>query len=168
MSDKWGGRRSRAPKTVPRALIGVIAPFSSYEWFRDKNFLTHEYIENQKSLAQIAREVGCSRATVAKYLLEFGVALRRDGIPHYRKSQLAYGEKLHNDRIVPHLGELRIIEKLHELRQQGRSYAHLADWANESGIPTKNRSKRWDRRTIFEILRRRALTPGPPQVTASR
>lgn len=76
--------------------------FSSYEWFRDKDFLVQEYIEKQKSIAQIARDVGCSRSTVAKYLLELGIEVRKDGLPHYRKSQLAYGELIQNGHIVLH------------------------------------------------------------------
>jgi transposase-like protein len=135
-------------------LITLPEPFNSYDWFRDKDFLTREYMENQKSTAQIARELGCARSTIVKFLLDFGIELRRDGLPHYRKSQLAYGEKIYGGRIVPHLSEVRIIEQFLALRNEGRSYAKLAHWANNQGILTKNRTRRWDRRTIFEILRR--------------
>lgn len=105
-------------------------------------------------MAQIAREIGCARSTVVKFLLEFGVELRKDGLPHYQKSQLAYGEKLYGGSVVPHLAELRIVAKFMELRREGRSYGEIAWWANQNGVPTKYRTGRWDRRTIFEILRR--------------
>lgn len=117
--------------------------------------MTEQYVDNRKSLAQIAREIGCARSTVVKFLLEFGIELRRDGLlPSYPKSQPAYGEKLYGGKIVPHLGELRVIEQFKELRKHGLSYGKLAKWANENQVPTKNKAGRWDRRTIFEILRR--------------
>ena len=117
--------------------------------------MTREYVENQKSIAQIARELGCSRSTITSHLLEHGMDLRRDGLPkHYRKSQLSYGEKMKNGRVVQHLGEVRTIEQFISMRRSGLSFAKLAKWANDNDIPTKNRVGAWDRRTIFEILRR--------------
>ena len=87
--------------------------------------------------------------------MEFGVEIRQDGLlPHYPKSQTAYGEKIYGGRVVPHLGELRVIEQFMELRKQGLSYGKLAKWANDNKIPTKNRVGKWDRRTIFAILSR--------------
>jgi hypothetical protein len=152
---KWGSaRRSNRPH-VPHATIAIQAPYSSHDWFRDKDFLKRDYVELQKSTAQIAREIGCARSTVVKYLLEFGIELRRDGLPaNYRKSQLAYGERIHNGKVVPHLGELRIIEAMVKRRRDGATYAELAQWANSNKVPTKNRTGKWDRRTIWEILGR--------------
>lgn len=153
--SKWGNARSGDPQNVPQALIPLRTPFSSYPWFKDKGFLAQEYLERQKSLAQIARELGCARSTVLKYLLEAGVEPRRDGLlPNYRKSQLAYGEKIRNGQAVPHLGEIGVIRQFVDLRGQGLSYEKLATWANRERIPTKNRTGRWDRRTIFEIIKR--------------
>jgi hypothetical protein len=128
---KWGSaRRSNRPH-VPHATIAIQAPYSSHDWFRDKDFLKREYLELQKSTAQIAREIGCARSTVVKYLLEFSIELRRDGLPaNYRKSQLGYGERIHNAKVVPHLSELRIIEAMAKQRRDGATYAELAQWAN--------------------------------------
>ena len=151
---KWGGARRSHPQNGPQALIPLRTPFPSYAWFQDKEFLTQEYVERQKSLAQIARELGCVRSTVAKHLLEAGIEPRQEGLPHHRKGQLAYGEKLRNGQVVPHLGEVSAIQQLAALRGKGLSYEKLAVWANQERIPTKNRTGRWDRRTIFEILRR--------------
>lgn len=108
-------------------------------------------------MAQIAREIGCARSTVVKYLLEFGIKLRQDGLlPTYPKSQPAFGEKVYGGKTLPHLGELRIIDQFCKLRQIGLSYGEIAKWANQHQIPTKNKASRWDRRTIFEILRRKS------------
>ena len=151
----WGHSRRAYLWDGPQALIALREPFISYDRFCDKDFLTQEYIEKQKSMAQIARECGCAKSMIAARLLEFGIELRRDGLPHYRKSQLAYGEKMYGGRVVPHLAEQRIIERFAEMRQEGLSYAKLAKWANHEKVPTKNGVGQWDRRTIFEILRRR-------------
>ena len=63
---------------------------------------------------------------------------------HYRKSQLAYGEKIHNGRIVPHLDERMVITQFTEMRRQELPYADLATWPNKAAIPTKNRGRRGD------------------------
>ena len=58
---------------------------------------------------------------------------------------------------MPHLAELRIVTKFMELRREGCTYGEIAWWANQNGVPTKNRTGWWDRRTIFEILRRNGV-----------
>ena len=157
----WGDVRGAHRLNVPHARIAVTRAFSSFHWFRDKDFLIEQYVTKEKSLAQIAHEVGCARATVVTHLMEFGIEIRQDGLlPHYLKSQTAYGEKNYGGRVVPHLGELAIIEQFLKLRKQGLSYEKLARWANHNQIPTKNKVGRWDRRTIFEILRRRLKPRG--------
>jgi hypothetical protein len=153
--NKWGRAKGAHLWNGPQALIALREPFLSYDPFRDKDFLTREYIEKQKSAAQIARDCGCARSTVTARLLEFGIELRRDGLPlHYRKSQLAYGERIQSGRVVPHRGERKVIERFQEMRKAGLSYGKLAHWANHEGVPTKNGVGQWNRRTIFEILKR--------------
>jgi len=154
LNFKWGDECRSHPKNDPQVLVSVREGFSSYEWFRDKAFLTREYIEQEKSIAQIAREVGFARSTVVKFLLESGIGLRKKRLLCYRKSQLAYGERIKGGRTVPHLGEISIIKQFSSKRSAGSSYAEIAHWANKQGISPTNRVSRWDRRTIFEILRR--------------
>ena len=104
----WGDVRDAHRLNVPHARISIIKPFSSYDWFKDKDFLFDQYVTKQKSLAQVAREAGCARSTVVTRQMEFGIEIRQDGLlPHYPKSQTAYGEKIYGGRVVPHLGELR-------------------------------------------------------------
>lgn len=157
--ENWGDSRASTLLHSPQPKITVPEPFSSYNWFTDKDFLTQEYVEKRKSLSLIAREIGCARSTVIEHLLKNGILLRDDGLlSHYNKSQLAYGERLYNGQVVPHLGELRIIEQFQTLRKEGMSFGKIAKWANEQKIPTKNKVSEWNRRTIFEILRRTAMT----------
>ena len=108
MRKNWGDVRDAHRLHVPHARISIIRPFSSYDWFKDKDFLYDQYVTKQKSLAQVAREAGCARSTVVTRQMEFGIEIRQDGLlPHYPKSQTAYGEKIYGGRVVPHLGELR-------------------------------------------------------------
>lgn len=117
--------------------------------------MTQEYIEKRKSLSLIARELKCARSTVIDHLLKNGISLRAEGfLSNYNKSQLAYGKRLQNGQVVPHLGELRIIDQFQVMRSQGLSFGKIANWANDQKIPTKNKVGKWNRRTIFEILRR--------------
>lgn len=158
----WGGSRGSKLLNSPQPRLTVTQPFSSYNWFTDKEFLTREYIEKEKSLSLIAHEIGCARSTVIEHLLKHGIELRTDGLlPHYKKSQLAYGERIYGGKVVPHLGEMNVIARFQELRRRGMSFGKIANWANEQLIPTKNRASKWNRRTIFEILRRNERSDCP-------
>ena len=64
-----------------------------------------------------------------------------------------------NGTTVCHKGEQTVITKLRDLRSQGLSYGKLAEWLNTNRIETKNGVGKWDRRTVFEILRRTIDTP---------
>jgi biotin operon repressor len=152
--EEWGNERVGYPKFVPHLTITVKAPFKSINCVKDKNYLTQEYVSNGKSLNAVAKSLGCSRHAVVKNLLNFGIELRKDGLSPLSKSQLAYGERLFKGKLVPHLGERKVILQMAELRRQGLSYEKIAKWINENHIPTKNRVGKWDRRTIYEILKR--------------
>jgi hypothetical protein len=56
--------------------------------------------------------------------------------------------------LVPHLGEQAILADMVKLRQQGKSFGDIADWLNQSEIKTKNGSAKWDRPTVFKIIKR--------------
>lgn len=83
--------------------------------------------------------------------------MREDELPGQVKGQVAYGEKIRNGKIVPHLGELRIVGELVSMRKQGLSYGKLVKWLNQNEVPTKNRSKVWDRPTVYKILKRHSV-----------
>lgn len=46
------------------------------ENLRSKNYLTNEYISNNKSCGQIAKELGCTSSAVQQYLKKFGIEVR--------------------------------------------------------------------------------------------
>jgi len=81
------------------------------------------------------------------------------------KGQLPFGFRVVHGNLVPHRGEKEILNQMIHLRKTGASYGVVADWLNSSKIPTKNKSKKWDRPTVFKILGRHAATNsvGPQQ-----
>lgn len=153
----WGDSRSGKLPSCPHSILLIPLPFNSYPWFTNKDYLYQQYVQEGKSANHISRDLKCTRSTVIKYLLDFDIPLRSHGLASYRKSQLAYGEKLHNGKVEPHLGEMRVIKELQKLRDQGLSFGKLVVWLKQRGIRTKNGSMEWDRRTIWEILRRHTV-----------
>jgi len=124
---KWGTKRTSVRLISPQARFSLITAFKSYDWFKDKQFLEQEYLANQKSAAQIAREIGCAPSTISKHLLENGIQPRHELLPNYRKSQLRYGEKIYRGQVVDHLGEMEIINELRTKRcSEGLSFGKLA------------------------------------------
>ncbi len=152
----------------PQPEILIAEPVSFYEWYRDKDFLYQEYVVNQRSTSQIAGAIGCARSTVAKALLDFEIPLR-DYLPKtYYRGQIAFGQKIRDGKVVPHLGELEIVAKLAEMRASGASYGALVKWVNEHGIKTKNGVKQWDRPTGFKILKRHSTDDFPSDALISK
>lgn len=56
--------------------------------------------------------------------------------------------------LVPHLGEQAILSDMVKLRQLGKSFGDIADWLNQNEVKTKNGSSKWDRPTIYKIIKR--------------
>lgn len=146
-----------ALKMVPPARGLHEVPFAATLMARDKDFLYQEYAVAGKSIKQIAREERCAPSTVAKYLLEFGIEPRPDRLPRQRRGQIPFGMKMRNGLLVPHLAEQATIEKLRQLRSEGKPYGDLVDWLNTNGIRSKN-GGRWDRPTVYKILKRATVT----------
>jgi hypothetical protein len=111
-------------------------------------------VENQKSAAQIAREIRCSRATVIEHLHEFDIPIRDTPAHRQRRGQIPYGMKMRNGKLVEQKGEQEIIEKLRIMRSEGKTYRELVVWLKFHNVKTKNRKSQWDRPTIYKILRR--------------
>lgn len=53
----------------------------------DRDFLEREYVQRERSLEAIARQLGCSRSTVRQALLKYGISLRpAKKIPRYQSN----------------------------------------------------------------------------------
>jgi transposase len=130
----------------------IELPFKGMLLAKDKDYLYQKYVNECKSMRQIARELGCSKSTVAKHILEFGISLREGYLPRQRRGQIPFGMKMRNGQLVPHLGEQATISKLRELRAAGKSYKALVDWLKAEGVRSKNGGQ-WDRPTVYKILK---------------
>lgn len=120
----------------------------------DKEDLHHQYIILGKSMAQIAREKGCARSTVAAALVNLGFEIRARKDLRCSKGQVPFGFRVIHGNFVSHSSELEVINKMIQMKHRGMSYGEIAKWLNLSKIPTKNRSKKWDRPTVFKIIGR--------------
>ncbi len=102
---------------------------------------------------QIALERGCARSTVGAALKELGFAIRARSDLQCSKGQVPFGFRIVKGNLVAHGGETAVLNRMAELKKTGASYGEIADWLNRQKIPTKNKAKKWDRPTIYKILK---------------
>ena len=105
------------------------------------------------NLAYIADLAGVSKTTVKDRVKSFGLKRQDDG-PRLR-GQVPYGWRLVKGKLVEHQGEQNIITQMAARRADGASYGGLVDWLNGDGVKTKNGVGKWDRPTVYKILKRR-------------
>lgn len=151
---RWLSAFDGALAAVPPPKALIETDFVAFLMAKDKDFLHQEYVVKGKSAKQIARENGWSHATVAKYLLEFGMPPRSTGLRDYPRGNAPYGARVVGGKLVVHKGEQAIIIQLNEMRSQGASYGDLVAWLNSEQVRTKNDAKKWDRPTVYKILKR--------------
>jgi len=158
---KWLTVLDCALTTVPPPKVSVEIDFIAVLLARDKDFLYQEYVVKQKSAKQIARENDWSHTTVAKYLLEFGLPPRSEGLPHHPKGNAPYGARIIKGVLIPHKGEQEVVGQLLAMRAAGKSYGDIVGWLNENGVKTKQGGK-WDRPTVYKIVQRYNSVPQTP------
>ncbi len=114
----------------------------------NEELLRKLYLEMDFSSYQIAEISGWSKTSIADALRNLGI------IKEERKGPLPrYGMKIENGKLIPHIGEQKIIKKMLTLRNKGLSYEAIATELNKKKIPSKNGGQ-WHKSTIIEILKR--------------
>ncbi len=108
-------------------------------------------------MAQIAREKGCARSTVGEALKSHSLERCQDDPVSYAAGQVPFGFRLQKGRLVVHRKEQSVIAHIVTLRGEGLSFGKIADHLNSNGVPTKNKSKGWDRPTIYKIVKRNSV-----------
>ena len=68
-------------------------------------------------------------------------------------SPVPYGYERRGDTLVPVLKEMKVLELMRSLRDQGRSYAWIASYLTSKGIPTKN-GGHWHPATVRRMVKR--------------
>lgn len=104
---------------------------------------------------QIALDRGCARSTVGAALKELGFAIRARSDLQCSKGQVPFGFRIVKGNLVAHGGETAVLNQMAELKKTGASYGEIADWLNEQKIPTKNKAYKWERPTVYKILKAR-------------
>jgi len=150
------GRTVSSLKNENPYLVDFVQFQHTLLW-KSKTFLTQKYVTEQRSIAQISREILSSRASVRRALIEFGVPLRKQGKPGLRPAQVPYGFRRQDGLLVPHLGEQRVIQSVRKMSSDGLSYRKICEFLTSVGVPTKNRGKGWQSEMIRRILKRRPL-----------
>lgn len=134
--------------------LSIISTIQATPLYRNEEFLRQMFLEKQLSTRQIAREICSARSTVKEALCGFGIPLRpEEAARQLNKGQLAFGERMINGKAVRHAAEQRVLARMVELRRSGASYGKITDWLNTKGVPTKNRASKWDRPTVYKVLR---------------
>jgi hypothetical protein len=152
---EWDGS-SGAPSYEPSCPdVQVIDTTVNYEGknLNDKDFLYQKYTVEGANLAYIADLAGVSKTTVKDRVNLFG--LKRSADRQRLRGQVPYGWRLVKGKLVEHLGEQKIIGQMVLKRDEGASYGDLVDWLNGDSVKTKNGVGKWDRPTVYKILKRR-------------
>jgi hypothetical protein len=90
-----------------------------------------------------------------KYLKAYKISLRtEDDARKLRKSNLAYGERWQDGKVVPCKREQENIVMIKKLRAQGMGLQGIADFLNSMEIPTKTRKGKWQTAQVWYILNR--------------
>jgi hypothetical protein len=138
------------------AILYVVdtIDFNHTPLWKDKNFLAQRYVQEGRSIAQIAAETLSSKSAVRNALIEFGFKLKGQGKPGLWPAQVPYGSRRLDGLLVPHGAEQRVISTVKKMAEAGLSYRKICEFLSGAGIPTKNRGQRWQPEMIRRLLKR--------------
>jgi hypothetical protein len=111
-----------------------------------------DYEEKGLSLRQISAKKVHSRSTISKFLKGSGMTLRAPGQGHGNPSQLKFGYRKVEGRVVPHRGELRIIEAIRDFRSEGLTMRQIAERMTALRIPSKNGKLKWHPMMVKRVI----------------
>ena len=138
-------------------LFALIRPSRSFihtiPW-KSNTFLEEIYVKNGRSIARIAAETLSSRDAIRRALVDFAILLKQRGKPGLRPAQVPYGFRSSDGLLVPHLGELRVIQPVRKMSDGGLSYRKICGFSTSVGVPTKNRGNGWQPEMIRRLLKR--------------
>lgn len=150
--SKWGDPQFQKRITVPQSEVAKIIRFGPSLEYKNRDFLYQKYVIEGLTCQEIADLISSSRTTVLKYLKEFEISVRRQGVNSNRKRGLPYGSKVRAKEEAEHKRELENVKKMRELRGKGYSYWKIAEIFNSMKIPTKTKRGKWHAKTIQQIL----------------
>jgi len=115
--------------------------------------LRQKYLENRLSMRDIAREFMCSKTQVRSLLLKYQIPLREPSKCHKDHSR-SYGKRKVNGEAVDHKKELRIIETIKKMHEEGMGARAIARTLDTMKISTKKQGNGWHHHMVITILKR--------------
>jgi predicted DNA-binding protein YlxM (UPF0122 family) len=149
-------------ETPPSAENVLIPEFSmiSCTYVASETFsedvLRAKYLENRLSMREIASEFMCSKTQVRNLLLKYEIPLREPSKCHKDHSR-SFGKRKVKGRVVDHKTELRVIESIKKMNDEGLSARAIARTLDAMKIPTKQQGKGWHHHMVITILKREGL-----------
>lgn len=120
--------------------------------FHNKFVVHQKYVVEGLSIRQIADEFLSSKEAVRKGLINAGIELRESNKPHGRQSQVKYGQRRVNGKVVDFKMEQKIIVSAQQMWTQGLSLRQIAKNLSSMGIPTKCNGKKWHPEMVRRLL----------------
>ncbi len=145
------------PHIAPSSLIEITTDRLTFFRHFDKDYLQEQYVVLGKSMNQIAREKGCARSTVSVALGKLGFTIKAQSELQCSKGQVPFGFRSVHGNLVPHLGENEVLSQMADMRSSGASFGQIVTWLNSERIQTKKRIGKWDRPTVYKILKSQSL-----------
>lgn len=136
-------------------LVDTI-DFPFIKSFCDPILLHQKYVEEGLSAGEIADQIFSSKRTVWKYLRSCKIPLRAEDIGPYEQQR--FGTKRVGRRLAANCAEIRTVEKMKSLRNQGYSYRDIVKILNSLNVPTRTRTAKWYVKTVYQVLNRE-MTP---------
>lgn len=129
-----------------------IITFAHTSLFHDKFVLHQKYVIEGLSIRQIADEFLSSKEAVRMGLLNAGIPLRERSKPHGRQSQVKYGQRRVQGKVVDNMKEQKIIVSVQQMWQQGLTLRQIAKNLSAMGVPTKCNGQKWHQEMVRRLL----------------
>ena len=120
-----------------------------------ESVLRHKYIQNRLSMRAIANEFACSKTHVRDLLLRYKIPIRE---PHKAGSNARkYGKRKVNGQIVDYKKELKTIETIKKMYNEGLRPKAISRLLDTMKTPTKKQGRGWHHHTVITILKREGV-----------
>lgn len=118
--------------------------------------LKEKYLEKRLSMREIASEFSSSKTHIRDLLLRHNIPLREPSKYHKDHSR-SYGKRVLNGRTIDFKKELRTIETIKKMHEEGMTARGIARTLDTMKIPTKQQGKGWHHHMVVTILKREGI-----------
>jgi len=111
-NEKWLPAHGSIQNRAAGPILQISREHSFERKYKDKAFLEQEYVQNQRSMRDIAKSLGCSHSTVLANLQKFGISIRETKPDRYKQGQVAYGRRTLRSKEIEHKREIEVLAKI--------------------------------------------------------